>query len=118
MTELRNMKHSATVEHVTPQTFGGTDDPENLVASCYSCNNNRGTDDAYTFAAVKSLSNDHSTSKLAKKIRKYVKRAKKFAEQNFVLEYGVTSFEEWFASLKLCDKGKELFLSEFKQGVN
>lgn len=118
MTEFRGMAHSATIEHVIPQTFGGTDDPENLAASCNSCNNNRGTDDAYTFNAAKISSPDSEKSKakhrLEVKVQNYIKRAKKFAEINFDLNENVKSFEDWFSSLRLCKEGREMFF----QGYN
>lgn len=32
-----------TVDHVIPQSFGGTDDLDNLVLACASCNSKKGT---------------------------------------------------------------------------
>lgn len=39
-----------TVEHVIPQSQGGTDDDDNLVAACQSCNSSRNRECPYTFA--------------------------------------------------------------------
>ena len=39
----------ATLEHLQPQSQGGTDHLSNCVMSCQSCNNMRGTMDAMTF---------------------------------------------------------------------
>lgn len=38
-----------TIEHVIPQSEGGTDDDDNLVAACQSCNSTRNRACAYTF---------------------------------------------------------------------
>lgn len=117
MTELRNKSNSATVEHVTPKDFGGTDDPENLVASCYHCNNKRGTLDAYTFTFTLQIVNEEEIkkhTKLQAKIRRYVKRAKKFAKIDFKISDRVRTFEDWFSTLTLCDEGRKLFLEEFR----
>lgn len=43
-TDVRKVWNSSTVEHVTPKSFGGSDDPENLAMSCNKCNNARGND--------------------------------------------------------------------------
>jgi hypothetical protein len=115
MTELRNKGNSATVEHVIPKDFGGTDDAENLVASCNYCNNKRGTVDAYTFTSQ--ISNDEKTKTLVRleaKIRKYVKKAKKLAEIGFNVNDRIQTFEAWFATLSLCNKGKKMFFEEYK----
>jgi len=31
----------ATVEHVTPKSLGGTNNPDNLKVACFTCNNER-----------------------------------------------------------------------------
>jgi hypothetical protein len=36
--EAFSMRHLATVDHVTPRVFGGTDDLSNLVLACAGCN--------------------------------------------------------------------------------
>jgi 5-methylcytosine-specific restriction endonuclease McrA len=33
---------SATIEHIVPQSHGGTDDLKNLALACRSCNNTKG----------------------------------------------------------------------------
>lgn len=50
-------KNTATIEHITPQSEGGTDDWENLASACSKCNNDRGSQSYETFVA-KSLRND------------------------------------------------------------
>jgi len=120
MTELRCKTNSCTVEHVTPKEFGGTDDPENLVASCYTCNHNRGTKDAYTFKSrrIQHLTDEKSNAqvRLEAKVRKYVKKAQKLSELNFNVNDRIQTFEAWFSTLSLCSKGKKMFFAEYKVG--
>jgi len=35
-------KNTITLDHLIPQIRGGTNNPENIVASCYPCNNAKG----------------------------------------------------------------------------
>jgi len=46
---FRGRRDSATIEHVTPKSEGGTDDWENLAMSCARCNSNRGSKSADSF---------------------------------------------------------------------
>lgn len=46
---FRNRRDSATIEHVTPKSEGGTDDWENLAMSCARCNSTRGSQSSETF---------------------------------------------------------------------
>jgi 5-methylcytosine-specific restriction endonuclease McrA len=48
---FRSRRDSATIEHVTPKSEGGTDAWENLAMSCARCNSSRGSEDAATFVA-------------------------------------------------------------------
>lgn len=43
MTHERDHHNSTTIEHMTPKSLGGLDDPSNYTVSCSSCNNKRGT---------------------------------------------------------------------------
>ena len=38
-----NSRRQSTIEHVVPQSRGGTDNFNNLVMTCARCNNNRGS---------------------------------------------------------------------------
>ena len=38
-------KRDATLEHVVPQSQGGTDDLSNLVMACFACNNKKSVED-------------------------------------------------------------------------
>lgn len=49
--EEPDKRNSATLEHVTPKAFGGTDTQDNFAMSCNACNNKRGTTDALVFFA-------------------------------------------------------------------
>ena len=117
MTEVRGKNNSVTVEHVVPVTLGGTDDIENLTASCNACNSNRGIKDAYSYAPRGQSSDDEKTKALIRleaKVRKYVKKAKKLAEVDFKVNDLIQSFEDWFATLSLCSKGKKMFFEAYK----
>lgn len=39
----RSTENPLTVDHVTPVSLGGTDDPSNLVACCVDCNSGKGS---------------------------------------------------------------------------
>lgn len=36
------LRHTATVDHITPKSRGGTNDLNNLVIACHPCNTGRG----------------------------------------------------------------------------
>ena len=117
MTEVRGKNNSVTVEHVIPVTLGGSDDIENLVASCNACNSNRGIKDAYSYAPRGQSCDDEKTKALIRleaKVRKYVKKATKLAEVDFKVNDLIQSFEAWFATLSLCSKGKKMFFEAYK----
>lgn len=40
-TDMPAIKTTATADHLIPRSMGGTDDPSNLLASCFSCNASR-----------------------------------------------------------------------------
>ena len=42
MTLTKNFNNTATIEHIRPKSKGGSNDHENLMAACYSCNQDRG----------------------------------------------------------------------------
>jgi 5-methylcytosine-specific restriction endonuclease McrA len=46
---FRSRRDSATIEHVTPKSEGGTDAWENLAMSCARCNSSRGSTAADSF---------------------------------------------------------------------
>lgn len=113
MTEHHGKKNSVTVEHVLAQSKGGSDDPSNLAASCSRCNGNRGNVDIEYFLANKVKGQSSAQVKLKAKIRKYVKKAQRLAEIGFLVNEEIRSFDDWFKTLKLPQKGKELFFAEF-----
>jgi hypothetical protein len=45
-------QNSATIEHVTPVSLGGTNKLENLTHACYRCNRTRGTQNAAKFKVL------------------------------------------------------------------
>lgn len=82
ITELRNRKNSATIEHVQPRSLGGPDHPDNYAVSCDRCNSKRGTivADDYSNRQVLMKSQEDKDSIVSptidgKKIRKEVRDA-------------------------------------------
>ena len=43
---------TVSVDHLRPRSWGGTDDPRNLVCACRACNDLKGTSDVESFAAM------------------------------------------------------------------
>lgn len=43
MTDTPEQPHSATLEHVVPRSFGGSNGDENCVVACRACNHRRAT---------------------------------------------------------------------------
>ena len=115
MTEIRDKRNSVTVEHVVPKSMGGTDEIDNLVASCYSCNNNRKTDDAYMFRPISSIEKSKNLVRIEAKVRKYVKKAHKFSEIDFKVNEKIQTFDDWFSTIQLCHKGKKMFFAEYNK---
>lgn len=50
---MSRKRHLATLEHVKPQSEGGTDSPHNGVMSCSECNHLRATMDAWEFYDIR-----------------------------------------------------------------
>ena len=113
MDEMHGKRNSVTVEHVIPKSKGGTNDMANLAASCYACNNNRGTKDAETFRSSQDQKSN-AVVRLEAAVRKYVKKAQRFAEVDFKVNENIQSFDDWFSTLRLCAKGKQMFFSEYQ----
>lgn len=116
MTEVAGVKNSVTVEHVVPKSMGGTDDMANLAASCYRCNKNRGTKDINEFCPSKVDTDEKSKAlvRIEAKVRKYLKKAEKFAEVDFKVNETIQSFDDWFSTLPLCRRGKQMFFAQYK----
>ena len=49
VTEQRDKKNSATIEHIVPRSLGGANHPDNYAIACSSCNQKRGVTDADVF---------------------------------------------------------------------
>ena len=95
----RERPHSSTLEHVTPLSKGGTDDPDNLVMACGKCNLSRGNTsiDEFIENGYKRVRSGKSRreSRCQARLRRYRKRVPKFAKQ------GPAAFELWLSTLKL-----------------
>ena len=68
-------QNTATIEHVIPRGYGGTNEFWNLVSACHRCNDVRGTLLAEEFAELAAkYPKDTRTIKKAKRHRKLQKR--------------------------------------------
>ncbi|MDQ0890251.1 hypothetical protein QFZ81_005339 [Paenibacillus sp. V4I9] len=47
---------ATTVDHIVPSSKGGSDLPQNLLASCIECNTKRGNSSAFSYLLEKALS--------------------------------------------------------------
>jgi 5-methylcytosine-specific restriction endonuclease McrA len=52
MTNERNKRDSATIEHMIPRSEGGPDDPSNYTVACSNCNHKRGNMSVESFKEV------------------------------------------------------------------
>lgn len=99
-----NLKDSATIEHVTPKSLGGSDDWDNLAMACAYCNHKRGVlsvDDmlAGRFPKPKESKNARRKSKVAEK---YIKKAMFWNENGWVHADGTPLCKKkWFESLRI-----------------
>jgi hypothetical protein len=57
VTELRDKKNSATIEHVLPRSFGGADHPDNYAIACHDCNQKRGVTEVDIFMRKSAATN-------------------------------------------------------------
>lgn len=114
MIENHGHKNSVTVEHVIAKSKGGSNDPSNLAASCARCNEARGNKTIEEFMSGACVQQSSAETRLLARIRKYVKKAYKLAEVNFIVNEYIQCFDDWFATLKLPKKGVEMFYAEFQ----
>lgn len=66
-------QRQATIEHIIPKAFGGTNHPSNLACSCSQCNNLRGTLPFDTFKHVQQFHNYHRLISRMRSTTKYTK---------------------------------------------
>lgn len=97
-------KNSVTLEHVIPKSQGGTDNPDNLVAACNRCNTRRGTMSWKKFDPQKHVGSNAEV-RLAKKIRKYTKRA---------LKVDQSEYEAWIKTLRMPSHGLQKLILSIK----
>lgn len=113
MVELPNQKNSATIEHVTPASKGGENDPDNYAISCYRCNHNRGDLDWKVFMKRKHQVVQKEKNKrqrdMEKRLEKWLKKAHKHAAMGWKVNSVVQSFDDWINTLKL-GKYKDKFM--------
>lgn len=104
ITEQKNKTRTATLEHVDPYSKSKDDSWDNLAAACRKCNSKRGSSCWKEFLA--NTTKDLSTfeTKMAKKVRKYVKRSEKF-------RHDMKTMKTWLETVKLpTSYKKELML--------
>jgi hypothetical protein len=115
MSEEPNHRNSVSLEHVIPQSKGGTDDWENLAAACVHCNSARGNS---------ALINDGETWKgntskkgidYAKRVARYLRRAEVLLEKNFKMNQNIRSFEDWVETIRLPKEYMTKFMEEYKK---
>lgn len=95
-THERGKKDSSTLEHILPKSMGGTDDYENLAMACSRCNSKRGNIDVDVF--INNIGKEKKSARenrREKRERRYMKRAEKFAEEN----WQTLSFLEWIKTI-------------------
>lgn len=92
-TPQRYKSNSATIEHVQPQSEGGSNDWNNLAMACYSCNNNRGTLAWGEFDPKNAplIDDAHKENKM---LERYAKRGKEMLERGHDLN-------EWINTVRL-----------------
>lgn len=109
-------KDSATIEHVTPRSLGGSDDWENLAMACASCNHRRGVASVEDMIAgrvpiVKKKVDNQAARQMAKKVRKYRITALKLKESGWVRGDRKVCPDAWLDGLRLpADKKREIVL--------
>jgi 5-methylcytosine-specific restriction endonuclease McrA len=100
-----NTKKSATIEHVTPRSMGGTDEWENLAMACADCNHRRGVasiEDMMAGLVTRRKATPNRVDRLvAKSFRKYRITAIKLRDSGWVRGDRVIDPEAWLSSLPL-----------------
>lgn len=113
MTEKRKAKLSSTIEHVVPLSKGGGWEWENLAAACADCNSSRGVLSYEAFMKIREERGGviKAESRMQKKVRKYLKRAKQFRADGWK-EVG---YDEWLSSIRLTASYKTLLLNQLAE---
>lgn len=125
-TALRGKNKSATTEHVTPRSLGGSDGWENLAMACYGCNTRRGATDADEFFKNGKRKDNAPRAETRKETqakanhRRHLKRGQIFADNNWITSDGKQySFEEWILTLRGVSKEfKEELYEKFGKKEN
>jgi len=113
--DIAGHKRQATVEHVTPKSEGGTNDPDNLAMACASCNNKRGSMEIETFSRKVKSGAIFGRKAANARVRhnKYLRKAEKLASngwmrwQESTQEWKPIPFEIWINNLKVAPETKE-----------
>lgn len=106
--------NSVTLEHITPKSLGGTNDPDNLAAACARCNSLRSNLPIEEFIAnfksdmtpkeIRSIqdANAHDI-KVAAKIRRYEKRYREMVSRR-------EDTDAWLSTIRLPKEAMQRFL--------
>lgn len=71
--EQYNKCNDRCIDHIIQKFRGGTDDPENLIPTCRSCNASRGTMNLYEYRLYLLKNFKIPRNKMPKNIRKIIK---------------------------------------------
>lgn len=109
--------NSATIEHVTPRSLGGSDEWDNLAMACAHCNHRRGTIAVEDFLAGRIPKPQPKTStsqferRMMKKMRKYRKHIARFNEHGWQRGDREYCPNKWLDTLRLPEK----YVTELKE---
>ena len=114
-----NRKNTATIEHVVPKSFDGTDEWENLASACSDCNSKRGNDSPeYFMKRLQDIIDERTMSKLEVTSRRVMKRAAKMEQRGWTSTSSdgtVMNIDpaQWLTSFKVTDECKEEFYRKY-----
>jgi hypothetical protein len=111
--------NSATIEHVTPRSLGGSDEWENLAMACAHCNHRRGVLSIEDFMngvtpPVKKKDKEARAERvIAKKVRKYERHIARFNQHGWQRDGREYCPHTWLDTLRLPEK----YLNQLKEMI-
>ena len=117
LTDSPNYPNSATVEHVTPRSIGGTDDMDNLAVACNSCNTKRGVihmnDFDHTKPVVYPRDNQRARQE-RKRTSKTTKSFNKLMKNGWVRHGRKIDFYIWISTCRMNKASAETLKAEYE----